>query len=523
MATGRRRCDGEAAGLWRKCDGRPSGPLPGVECPTLAGVRTMMGLFAGRRLSLRPAGPAAAAALGVVRQGRAYRNLLYAITALPLGLCYVALIAAGAAAGVVLLPALVGVPILAGTVALWWWLGDFERRVGRRWLGVEARPMVRPGTGSGRTWRRWWRLATAYLGSHQTWMTLGYLLLKVPFGLLALVVAGGLVLLTAGLLLALAPLVVTVLDGEMSPALAAVVGIVLVAAGCLTWVAALQAANAVAWAAAALIRLLLGLGDAAQRVEEAAATAQREQARAERADRSRQELIVNVGHELRTPTANIRGHVESLLLSLEGAAGESPPAAADLRHHLGIVERETQRLGALIDELLTLARADAGELRLELAPVAAGEVVEEVYQSLATLSRRERQVTLTRGVQRGLPPALADRQRLVQVLLNLVRNAVAYTPDGGIVAVTAERAEPSERDGVAFTVVDTGEGIAPEDLPHVFERFYRADPSRTRTSGGFGLGLAIVRDLVKAMGGSVEVESVVGEGTRFRVLLPVTS
>jgi two-component system sensor histidine kinase BaeS len=136
---------------------------------------------------------------------------------------------------------------------------------------------------------------------------------------------------------------------------------------------------------------------------------------------------------------------------------------------------------------------------------------------VATLARRERQVTLTRGVQRGLPTALADRQRLVQVLLNLVRNAVAYTPEGGIVAVTAERGDAGR---VAFAVVDTGVGISSEDLPHVFERFYRADPSRTRASGGFGLGLAIVRDLVKAMGGAVEVESQVGEGTRFRVLLP---
>ncbi len=126
-------------------------------------------------------------------------------------------------------------------------------------------------------------------------------------------------------------------------------------------------------------------------------------------------------------------------------------------------------------------------------------------------------MTLTRGAQRGLPAAVADRQRLVQVLLNLVRNAVAYTPEGGIVAVTAERSDPGQ---VAFTVVDTGVGIAPEDLPHVFERFYRADPSRTRASGGFGLGLAIVRDLVRAVGGAVELESVEGEGTRFRVLLP---
>jgi signal transduction histidine kinase len=471
----------------------------------------MAGLLAGRRPSARLA---AQSVLGVVRQGQAYKNLAYAIAALPLGLCYTALIVAGAAAGVVLLPVLVGIPILAGTVAAWWWLGGVERRAGAWWLGVEAPPVVRPRAGAGPAWLRWWRHAAAYLGSYQTWMTLGYLLLKVPFGLLALVVAGGLAAGAVGMLIALVPLAVTVADGEMDPTMASAVAVFLVAVGCLAGVGSLHAANVMARLAAAMIRLLLGQGDAAQRLAAAAATAQREQGRADRAERSRQELIVNVGHELRTPTATIRGHVESLLLGLEGV---TPPAADELRHHLGIVERETQRLGALIDELLMLARADAGELRLELAPVAAGEVIEEVYQSVATLARRERQVTLTRGVQRGLPTALADRQRLVQVLLNLVRNAVAYTPEGGIVAVTAERGDAGR---VAFAVVDTGAGISSEDLPHVFERFYRADPSRTRTSGGFGLGLAIVRDLVKAMGGSVEVESQVGEGTRFRVLLP---
>ena len=461
--------------------------------------------------------PAARSALGVVRQGRAYRNLAYAITILPLGLCYAALIAAGATVGVVLLPALVGIPLLVATVAAWWWLGGLERRMGAWWLGVDTPPLVRPRAGAGRAWLRWWRIAGAYLGSHQTWMTLGYFLLKVPLGLVALVVVGGLVLLTVGMLVAPVPLALAAAGGDVPPAAAAGAALALLAAGGATWAGSLHAANAVAWAVAALIRLLLGQGDTARRLEAAAAMARREHDRAERAERSRQELIVNVGHELRTPTANIRGHVESLLLSLDGAAGEGPPTAGEFRLHLGIVERETRRLGALIDELLTLARADAGELRLEPGPVAAAEVVEEVCETVAALAWRSRQVTVTREVGRGLPPVLADRQRLVQVLLNLVRNAVAHTQEGGIVAVTAERGDAGR---VAFAVVDTGVGIAPEDLPHVFERFYRADPSRARASGGFGLGLAIVRDLVKAMGGSVEVESVVGEGTRFRVLLP---
>src|SRR5262249_9731232 len=158
---------------------------------------------------------------------------------------------------------------------------------------------------------------------------------------------------------------------------------------------------------------------------------------------------------------------------------------------------------------------DAGELRLDLRPVEVAGVVEEVYEALSPLARRERQVTLVREVPAGLPLVLADRQRLAQVLLNLVRNGITYTPAGGIVSISAERDGP---DHLALSVADTGIGIPPEELSRVFERFYRADASRARASGGFGLGLAIVRDLVEAMGGTVGAESVAGQGSRFRVV-----
>ena len=127
-------------------------------------------------------------------------------------------------------------------------------------------------------------------------------------------------------------------------------------------------------------------------------------------------------------------------------------------------------------------------------------------------------MTLIRKVAPMLPHMLADRQRLIQVLLNLVRNAITYTPQGGIVSITVERADANY---LALVVADTGIGIPNDDLERVFERFYRTDPSRARTSGGFGLGLAIVRDLVNAMGGSITVESKVGEGSCFRVLLRI--
>jgi two-component system phosphate regulon sensor histidine kinase PhoR len=171
-----------------------------------------------------------------------------------------------------------------------------------------------------------------------------------------------------------------------------------------------------------------------------------------------------------------------------------------------------------VDELLSLARAESGELRITLAPVSAAEVVDEVYGAIAPLARRERQITVVRDIDAGLPAIIADRQRLTQVMLNLVRNALAYTPAGGIVSIGLHAVGP---DQIALIVADTGIGIPQEDLDRIFERFYRTDASRARASGGFGLGLAIVRDLVTAMGGAIQIESTVGEGSRFIVTLRV--
>ena len=140
-----------------------------------------------------------------------------------------------------------------------------------------------------------------------------------------------------------------------------------------------------------------------------------------------------------------------------------------------------------------------------------------MYEALAPLARRERQVTLTREAVEDAPPVLADRQRLAQILLNLARNAITYTPAGGIVSLAVERPDHYH---LSLVVADTGVGIPQEELDRVFERFYRADASRARATGGFGLGLAIVRDLAQAMGGVVTAESVVGQGSRFIVTLP---
>jgi signal transduction histidine kinase len=197
------------------------------------------------------------------------------------------------------------------------------------------------------------------------------------------------------------------------------------------------------------------------------------------------------------------------------AAGQ-PVNEESAKHYLEIVARESERLSSLVDDLLALARADADELKLDVRPIAAGAVVEEVFQSLAPLSKRDRQVTLVRSIEPELPLVLADRDRLAQVLLNLVRNAITYTPPGGIVSINLVRADEKH---LALTVADTGIGIPPEDLDRIFDRFYRTDASRTRASGGFGLGLSIVRDLVQAMGGTVSATSELGDGSQFRVVL----
>jgi signal transduction histidine kinase len=233
--------------------------------------------------------------------------------------------------------------------------------------------------------------------------------------------------------------------------------------------------------------------------------------RTEAALRAKRELVANVSHELRTPLALIRGYVETLLM---------PASAADparRQEYLAVIERETENLSRLIDDLFALSTAEAGALLLKLEPVALSEVIQEVGDSLAPLARRERQIAVVTRVPADLPPALGDRQRVVQVLANLARNALRYTPEGGLIALCAE-----QQDGrIVVSVEDTGEGIPADQLPHIFERFYRGDASRERATGGAGLGLAIVRELVEAMGGDVSVASTVGRGSRFCFRLPL--
>ncbi len=228
---------------------------------------------------------------------------------------------------------------------------------------------------------------------------------------------------------------------------------------------------------------------------------------------AKRNLVANVSHELRTPLALIRGHVESLLMRADDAAGDRQ------REYLAIIDRETDNLSRLVEDLFTLSTAETGALPLRIETVSIGEVVEEAAASIRPIARRERQITVVTSVPPDLAPALGDRRRIGQILANLMRNALRHTPDGGLIAV---RALPREGE-VLVTVEDTGEGIPPDRLERVFDRFYRGDDARDRASGGAGLGLAIVRELVEAMGGSVSVESTLGQGTRFSFSVPSTA
>jgi two-component system, OmpR family, phosphate regulon sensor histidine kinase PhoR len=454
--------------------------------------------------------------VGVLWRGQSYLNLLYLLAAFPLGLIYFILLITLISTGLSTIVAVIGIPLLLATLYVWLGLAEFERQLTSWWLDVpiqRAPSTTEPGA-------NYWDRLGARLRARVTWTGLVYLCLKWLFGAVVFVVLVALIALTAGLITAPLPYVLQAMVGgglEPGRATQALLSPLLTLLGVVVGLITLLLSDGLAFVWGKFAQITLGVSDEALRLEEARAAARRAQTQAAKADQSRRELIVNVSHELRTPIANIRGHAESLLLASESPEGATT-SPEETKRYLTIIARESERLSALVDDLLALARAEAGELRLEIRPVPVSGVFDEVYEALAPLARRERQVTLTREVAEDTPLVLADRQRLAQILLNLARNAITYTPAGGIVSLSVERPDHYH---LSLVVADTGVGIPQEELERVFERFYRADASRARATGGFGLGLAIVRDLAQAMGGVVTAESVVGQGSRFVVTLPI--
>jgi signal transduction histidine kinase len=229
------------------------------------------------------------------------------------------------------------------------------------------------------------------------------------------------------------------------------------------------------------------------------------------ADRQRRQLTADVAHELRTPLSIIRGRLEGLQ---DGVYSANP-------EQLSILLDETSQLERLIEDLRLLALADAGQLPLYHTHVHPIQLLRDVERSFSQQAA-ECGVSLKVSKCEGLPEMRADPQRLAQVLDNLVMNALRYTPAGGTVEV---RAWTDGRNGTApyvdFAVADTGIGIAAEEVPYIFDRFYRADRARSRSSGGAGLGLAISKRIVEAHGGQIWAQSAPGEGTTVVCRLPV--
>jgi signal transduction histidine kinase len=221
----------------------------------------------------------------------------------------------------------------------------------------------------------------------------------------------------------------------------------------------------------------------------------------------RRQLVASTSHELRTPVATVRGYLESAL-------SRTDRLPVGLQGDLETMERELARLQQLIDDLFALSQAAVGRLSLRLEPTDVSAVVRRLVETAAPLAWRQRRVQVIADVVDDTPPAAVDDQRLEQIVSNLLGNAVRHTPPGGLVAVAVS----SEADVVRLDVRDTGEGINPQDVPHVFERFFRGRSQNGET--GAGLGLALVKELAEAMGGSVEAASTVGEGSCFTVRLP---
>lgn len=225
----------------------------------------------------------------------------------------------------------------------------------------------------------------------------------------------------------------------------------------------------------------------------------------DRQQRLRQQMVADIAHELRTPISVIQGTLEAML---DGVLQADPAELRDLHG-------ETRRLARLVEDLRTLSLADAGQLNLLRQHIDPANLTESVVNRMLPLAEA-REITLTASVERPLPMIDADADRIAQVLTNLIDNALRYTPSDGKVTV---RAWPANAH-VNIAVSDTGPGIPPEDLPNLFERFWRGDRSRNRHGGGTGLGLAIARELVELHAGTIDIDSQPGKGSTFTISLP---
>ncbi|HEY4485937.1 MAG TPA: phosphate regulon sensor histidine kinase PhoR, partial [Nitrospiria bacterium] len=227
-----------------------------------------------------------------------------------------------------------------------------------------------------------------------------------------------------------------------------------------------------------------------------------------RLERVRKDFVANVSHELRTPLTSIKGYVEALM----DGAKDDPMKNAEF---LGIIQRHAEQLNATITDLLQLSTIESGRYEWRREAVSIPDLIESAARVIRPMAAKKRQTLEVRCAEPA-PKIMADADRLIEALTNLMDNAVKYTPEGGRITVEAAAADG----GAAIHVSDTGIGIPAREIPRLFERFYRVDRARSRDLGGTGLGLSIVKHIVEAHGGKVTVESEAGKGSRFTVTLP---
>lgn len=234
-----------------------------------------------------------------------------------------------------------------------------------------------------------------------------------------------------------------------------------------------------------------------------------------RLEQIRADFVANVSHELRTPVTAIRGYAETLL-------DHPPQDTEEARRFVGIIHRHSERLGRLIDDLLILSDLETGRVQLAVESVPVADLIGRVLELFQDQALKKC-VRLSHEVASELSPIYGDADRLQQLLINLVDNAIKYTPPGGRVRVTAARTADSteaHRGMIQLSVMDTGCGIPESELPRLTERFYRVDKARSRELGGTGLGLAIVKHVTQLHRGFLKVESQIGKGTTVSVFLP---
>ena len=227
-------------------------------------------------------------------------------------------------------------------------------------------------------------------------------------------------------------------------------------------------------------------------------------------DRLKSNIVANVSHELRAPLASIKAYTELLLDELEGEDRA-------LRHRfLTVIDRETDRLTGLISDVLDLSRLEAGQFAMRKEPLHLSEIIGDVLD-LFDIQAQDRKISIHTDVQPDLPPILADRELMTMMIKNLVGNAIKFSSEGGQVGVLAREEDAK----LILSVVDRGTGIPPDDLPHIFDKFYRVWSTTESGIEGVGLGLVLAKEATEAHGGKIEVESELGVGSRFTVTLPI--